>query len=178
VWWIRQTILQAISDKGREIRVPQNQQTTSGKVQRKRNELLQEFEREPALWEIAAETGMTETDVARSMESYLVCSSLSSPVGDEEDFTLENVLEDQHIPRPDERMANQESIRIETQELLKSLSPREAEVLSLFFGINEQRSHTLNDIAEYFGISRERVRQIKDDALFKLRCRRGKEIFN
>ncbi len=175
VWWIRQTILQAINDKSRKIRVPQNQQSTSSKILKKRDELLKDLEREPALWELARETGMTEEEIEKSLQSYKMCRSLNAPMDAEEDFTLENVLEDGKIPSPDDRVVNDESLRIETLEMLKTLSPREAEILSLFFGIDNKRPHSLNDIADHFSLSRERVRQIKDRALLKLRRRMHRE---
>lgn len=179
VWWIRQTILQAINDKARKIRVPQNQQTTSSKILRKRDEMLQHLEREPALWELADEIGMTEEEIEQSLQVNARCRSLSTPMDSEEDgYTLEHVLEDQEIPQPDGRMLNHESLRIEAMEMLKSLPPREAEIITLFFGINDNRAHSLNDIADMFGLSRERVRQIKDRALLKLRRGNYRELFN
>jgi len=171
VWWIRQTILQSINDKARKIRVPQNQQTTSNKILKKRDELLKDLEREPALWELAAELDLTEEEIEKSLQSYQLCRSLDAPMDSEDGFTLENVLEDSKVPRPDDKMSNQESLKIEALEMLKTLSSREAEILSLFFGINRKRAHSLNDIADNFGLSRERVRQIKDRALLKLRRR-------
>lgn len=178
VWWIRQTILQAINDKSRKIRVPQNQQSTSSKILKKRDELLKDLEREPALWELARETGLTEEEIEKSLQSYKMCRSLDAPMDAEEDFTLENVLEDDQIAQPDDKVVNEESLRIETLELLKTLSPREAEILSMFFGIDNKRPHSLNDIADHFSLSRERVRQIKDRALLKLRRRMSREALN
>lgn len=178
VWWIRQTILQAINDKSRKIRVPQNQQSTSSKILKKRDELLKDLEREPALWELARETGLTEEEIEKSLQSYKMCRSLDAPMDSEEDFTLESVLVDDQIPSPDDRVVNAESLRIETLEMLSTLSPREAEILSLFFGIDNKRPHSLNDIADHFSLSRERVRQIKDRALLKLRRRMRRESMN
>ena len=176
VWWIRQTILQAINDKARKIRVPQNQQTTSTKILKKRDEMMKDLEREPALWELSDELDLTEQEIEQSLQSYQMCRSLDAPMdSDEEGFTLENLLEDSQIPSPDDQIANQESLKIEALEMLKTLSDREAEILSLFFGINSKRAHSLNDIADYFGLSRERVRQIKDRALLKLRRRTRRE---
>jgi RNA polymerase primary sigma factor len=171
VWWIRQTILQAINDKARKIRVPQNQQTTSSKIIKMRDELMKDLEREPSLEELAEGMEMEESDIEKSLQSYQLCRSLNAPMDSEEDFTLENVLEDEKIDSPDNKMVHKESLRIEALEMLKTLSPREAEILSLFFGINRKRAHSLNDIADYFDLSRERVRQIKDRALLKLRRR-------
>ncbi len=178
VWWIRQTILQAINDKARKIRVPQNQQTTSSKIMKKRDQLLKDLEREPALWELAKEMELSESEIEQSMQSYQLCRSLNAPMDSEEDFTLENVLEDDKIDEPDKKLTHEESLRIEAVEMLKTLSPREAEILSLFFGVNSKRPHSLNDIADYFDLSRERVRQIKDRALLKLRRRMRRGALN
>jgi len=178
VWWIRQTILQAINDKARKIRVPQNQQTTSSKIMKKRDQLLKDLEREPALWELAKEMELSEQEIEQSMQSYQLCRSLNAPMDSEEDFTLENVLEDDKIDEPDKKLTHEESLRIEAVEMLKTLSPREAEILSLFFGVNSKRPHSLNDIADYFDLSRERVRQIKDRALLKLRRRMRRGALN
>lgn len=178
VWWIRQTILQAINDKARKIRVPQNQQTTSSKIIKMRDELMKDLEREPSLEELAEGMDMEESDIEKSLQSYQLCRSLNAPMDSEEDFTLENVLEDEKIDSPDDKMVHKESLRIEALEMLKTLSPREAEILSLFFGINRKRAHSLNDIADYFDLSRERVRQIKDRALLKLRRRMRRGAVN
>jgi RNA polymerase primary sigma factor len=179
VWWIRQTILQAIQDKGRAIRVPQNQQTVSSRILRARDELLQRLERDPSIAELAQATGLTEVEVEAGLQPFGMCRSLDAPIGDgEEEVTLEHFLADYHIPGPDHRMTEEESLRVEMHELLRCLAPREAEVIALFFGLEGQRPLTLNDIAERFDLSRERVRQIKDRALRRLQRYVRNNAFN
>ena len=175
VWWIRQSILQAIADKARKIRLPHSQQSMSNKVNRKREALLQELEREPSLEEIAADSDFSSDDIWNNMLNGNYCQSLDAPVDDEGESSLGNFLEDDNIVSPDNDLAVDESLRIEVQELLGSLSEREALVLSLFFGLGEQRSMSLQDIGEYLGISRERARQIKDRGLRKLRSKVGRQ---
>lgn len=175
VWWIRQSILQAIADKARKIRLPHSQQSMSNKVNRKREALLQELEREPSLEEIAADSDFSSDDIWNNMLNGNYCQSLDAPVDDEGESSLGNFLEDGNIVSPDNDLAVDESLRIEVQELLGSLSEREALVLSLFFGLGEQRSMSLQDIGEYLGISRERARQIKDRGLRKLRSKVGRQ---
>lgn len=175
VWWIRQSILQAIGEKSKKIRLPANYQSRIQEVVRTRNELYQELEREPSLAEIAAVTDLKESDIENCLRDVKYCKSLNEPVGEDEDSaSLEEMLSDQVLPSPDADLVGTESLRIELTELLGSLSPREAEILSMYFGLNRKQPLSLQDISDHLDLSRERVRQIKDRALRKLK----RKIFN
>ena len=169
VWWIRQSILQALNEKSRKIRLPLNHQSNVSKIIHKRTQLLQLMEREPTLEEIAEETGFSEAIVKKSLESYKKCRSLDAPIDEDSDSSLSGLMEDQQIDRPDRNLAYNESISIQASQLLNSLPSREASVLRLFFGIDRKYPMNLGDISDLMGISRERVRQIKDRGLDMLR---------
>ncbi len=169
VWWIRQSILQALNEKSRKIRLPLNHQSNVSKIIAKRTELLQKMEREPTMEELAEETGFSEEVVRKSLESYKKCRSLDAPVDEDSDTSLSGLMEDKEVERPDYDLAYNESIHIQAQQLLDILPPREASVLKLFFGIDRKYPMNLGEISETMGISRERVRQIKDRGLDILR---------
>jgi RNA polymerase primary sigma factor len=175
VWWIRQSILQAIGEKSKKIRLPANYQSRIQEVVRTRNELYQQLEREPSLAEIAAVTELKESDIENCLRDVKYCKSLDEPVGDDDDSaSLEEMLADAVLPSPDSELVGTESLRIELTELLGALSAREAEILSMYFGLNRKQPLSLQDISDYLDLSRERVRQIKDRALRKLK----RKIFN
>lgn len=175
VWWIRQSILQAIGEKSKKIRLPANYQSRIQEVVRTRNELYQQLEREPSLAEIAAVTDLKESDIENCLRDVKYCKSLDEPVGDDDDSaSLEEMLADAVLPSPDSDLVGTESLRIELTELLGALSAREAEILSMYFGLNRKQPLSLQDISDYLDLSRERVRQIKDRALRKLK----RKIFN
>jgi len=169
VWWIRQSILQALNEKSRKIRLPLNHQSNVSKIISKRTELLQKMEREPTMEELAEETGFSEEVVRKSLQSYKKCRSLDAPVDEDSDTSLSGLMEDKQVERPDYDLAYNESIHIQAQQLLDILPPREASVLKLFFGIDRKYPMNLGEISETMGISRERVRQIKDRGLDILR---------
>lgn len=175
VWWIRQSILQAIGEKSKKIRLPANYQSRIQEVVRTRNELYQELEREPSLAEIAAVTDLKESDIENCLRDVKYCKSLNEPVGEDDDSaSLEDMLADPILPSPDAELVGTESLRIELTELLGALAPREAEILSMYFGLGRKQPLSLQDISDYLDLSRERVRQIKDRALRKLK----RKIFN
>ncbi len=171
VWWIRQSILQSVNVKARKIRLPLNLKGISSKVREKRIEFLQKEEREPSIEELAEATGLEEKVVKKSLETYKMCSSLDAPLTADGDASLTTVLEDHSIEKPDFELSVRESQREEVQELLRSLSPRQATVISMYYGIGRKHPSSLSDIGEYIGVSRERVRQIKDKGVRKLRRR-------
>ncbi|KAA3623140.1 MAG: RNA polymerase subunit sigma [Bacteroidetes bacterium] len=169
VWWIRQSILQAINEKGRKIRLPLNFTSTSNKVRQKTMEILQHQEREPTLDELAIETGLPEKTIQKCIDSYKKCSSLDAPLNNEDDTSKANFISDNSIPQPDHEMAEKESTAIKVRELLNILPPRQAKVISMYFGIGHKNPMSLTSIAETVGVSRERARQIRDKGLVKLR---------
>lgn len=168
VWWIRQSILQAVGEKARKIRVPINYQSTMIKVLDARDKLLQTFEREPSIEEIAQRAELEEGIVEKCLETNKKVRSLDAPMEEGEEATLKHFMEDDLIPKPDAQVAQVESMQKEVQMLLEKLKPREAMVLSMYFGIDRDRSMSLGEIGDILGIGRERVRQIRDKSLRRL----------
>ena len=171
VWWIRQSMLQAITEKGRNIRVPSNHRSNTAKIIKAENDLLLEKERKPSIKELAEATGFPETTVKKCLKSYKKCRSLDAPIQADSEMTLGHSMEDQKIPRPDFHLAVKASQKKEVQQMLKGLSTREAKILSLYYGIEGQYPMSLGDIGDYVGLTKERVRQIKDKSIRKLRIR-------
>ena len=171
VWWIRQSILQAVNEKSGQIRLPANVTGKSAKVQRKILEFLQDKEREPSIAEIAESTGLSKRAVKLCLQSYQKCYSLDSPVGKESDTPAVNMMHDPNIEDPDHKLTVRESQKIEVRELLKMLPEKQAKVLAMYYGIGWKQSMHLSDIGDCMGLTRERVRQIRDRALMKLRRR-------
>lgn len=183
VWWIRQSILQAVSEKMRKVRLPHNHQSSTREVLRSRSRLQQILERDPTNDEIAEDSGLTEKVVFHCLQSYRRSKSLDAPVADGEDSTYMQFMENDLYDAPDHSLAYQESLKIETQDLLKALPHRQAEVIAMLFGIGDERKvYSLNEVGDRLGLSRERVRQIKERALKKLRIvtrdKQGKFAFS
>jgi len=176
VWWIRQSILQAINEKGRMIRLPLNVNSNTSKVMIKRFEILQRKEREPTTAELAKATGLSKEVVEKCMRSYAKCKSLDAPLTDDSEDSMVNLLEDSNIRKPDYDLAVKESQQQEVQHLINTLPPRQKTIIAMYFGIGQPRSSSLSDIADYFGLSRERVRQIKDRSLRKLRMKAMRDM--
>ena len=167
-WWIRQATTRAIADQGRTIRVPVHMCERINKVGRAQRDLLQELGREPSAQEIAARLGTTP----QKIESIMMVShrplSLEMPVGDEQDSHLADFIEDDSTPPPTDA-ASLQLLREQMEQMLSSLSAREGRVLQLRFGLRDGRSHTLEEVGQKFGLTRERIRQIEAEALSKLR---------
>jgi len=170
VWWIRQSILQAVGEKSREIRVPFNHQSNLMKVLRTRDDLTQHLEREPTIEEIAVALDMTLHSVEKCLETNSRCSSLDAPVSEGEEADLTYFIEDQGVPKPDKAVQH-ESLQKEVQMLLKDLQPNEAQVLSMYYGIGQERTYGLDEISDMLGVGKERVRQIKYKGLKKLQAK-------
>ncbi len=173
VWWIRQCIIQSINQKARKIRLPLNQKAATSKVMKQIIIFMQQEGREPSEEELADATGFTVAVVKKSLKNYKLCQSLDAPVGDESDASLASLLEDGNVLQPDHDVAVKESQKIEVQQLLSKLSPRQATVVAMYYGINRKYPVSLTDISAHIGVSRERVRQIKDRGLEKLRLHAG-----
>lgn len=169
VWWIRQSILQALNEKSRKIRLPLNLQGITRQVMNKRSELLQVQEREPSVAELAEATGLSQEAVKRSIETYKSCTSLDAPIAEDGDHSLSSLLEDDKIVKPDYEISVVESQQQEVRDMLRTLTPRQAAVLEMYFGIGRKHPLSLSDIGDQIGVSRERVRQIKDKGIRKLR---------
>jgi RNA polymerase primary sigma factor len=167
-WWIRQSITRAIADQGRTIRVPVHMNDRIRRLYRVSRRLEQELGREPNVEELAAEMGLAPDKVERIIEISQRPLSLEKPVGEEKDSELGEFIEAQDVPDPDDE-ATLELLREDIEELLTSLTPREARVLELRYGLIDGHSYTLKEVGEKFGLTRERIRQIENEALQRLR---------
>jgi RNA polymerase primary sigma factor len=167
-WWIRQAITRAIADQGRTIRVPVHMCERINKVSRVSRQLMQELGREANPEEIAAELGTTSRKVERIIKISQRPLSLEQPVGEEQDSHLGDFIEDQTTVGPTDA-ASMQLLKEQMEDILTSLSPREGRVLQLRFGLTDGHSHTLEEVGQKFGVTRERIRQIEAKALRKLR---------
>jgi RNA polymerase primary sigma factor len=168
VWWIRQAILQALAEQSRIVRLPLNRVGALHKIGKASSSLEQEFGREPSTEEIAKELEMNPLEVTDTLKISNSHLSLDAPFSHGEDNSLLDVLANELQPAPDDALLD-ESLKIEIAKALDSLTIREAEVISLYFGINRERACTLEEIGSKFGLTRERVRQIKEKAIGRLR---------
>ena len=167
-WWIRQAITRAIADQARTIRIPVHMVETINKFMRVSRHLLQTFGREPTTEEVSKEMGVTEDKVREIMKIAQEPVSLETPIGEEEDSHLGDFIEDQDALAPNEE-ASYVLLKEQLGEVLETLTDREKKVLQLRFGLNDGKSRTLEDVGQYFGVTRERIRQIEAKALRKLR---------
>jgi len=168
VWWIRQSILQALAEQSRIVRLPLNRVGTMNKIGKAFSELEQEFEREPSPEEIAVQLEISDFEVSDTLQRAGKHLSLDAPFNEEEENRLLDIIENQEQPAPDNSLIN-ESLRIELDQALSTLTRREAEVVKLYFGLDCETPLTLEEIGEVFELTRERVRQIKEKALRRLR---------
>lgn len=168
VWWIRQAILQALAEQSRIVRLPLNRVGTLHKIGKISSSLEQEYGREPSPDEIAKELELSAVEVSDTLKISNTHLSLDAPFSISEDNSLMDVLEDEFQPAPDEDLLC-ESLRLEIERALDTLSPREAEVINLYFGLNSEKALTLEEIGARFSLTRERVRQIKEKAIRRLR---------
>ncbi|HZJ20045.1 MAG TPA: sigma-70 family RNA polymerase sigma factor [Pricia sp.] len=168
VWWIRQSILQALAEQSRIVRLPLNKIGSINKINKTFAFLEQAHERMPSAEEIAKELDMTVEDVKQSLKNSGRHVSMDAPLIDGEDSNLYDVLRSGESPNPDRELL-QESLRVEIERSLETLTPREADVIRLYFGLAGQHSMTLEEIGETFDLTRERVRQIKEKAIRRLK---------
>ncbi|RMI24934.1 MAG: RNA polymerase sigma factor RpoD/SigA [Calditrichaeota bacterium] len=168
VWWIRQSILQALAEQSRVVRLPLNRVGALNKIGKAYSALEQEFEREPSASEIAEQLDMTDYEVADTLKISGRHLSMDAPFSNSEDNRLLDVLQNEHQPPPDAELIN-ESLKIEIERALATLTKREAEVVRLYFGLGQEHPLTLEEIGERFNLTRERVRQIKEKAIRRLR---------
>ncbi len=176
VWWIRQSILQALAEQSRIVRLPLNRVGALNKIGKKFSELEQSYEREPSASELAEELDMTLFEVADTLKISGRHISVDAPFAQGEDNRLLDVIQDDRQPHPDNTLMT-ESLRVEVRRALATLSEREAEVIRLYFGLDREHSLTLEEIGEKFNLTRERVRQIKEKAIRRLRhASRSKQL--
>ena len=168
VWWIRQSILQALAEQSRIVRLPLNKIGSINKINKMYALLEQSNERPPSAEEIAKELDMTVNDVKESMKNSGRHISMDAPLVEGEDSNLYDVLRSGESPNPDRELI-QESLRTEIERSLETLTPREADVVRLYFGLGDQHPMTLEEIGETFDLTRERVRQIKEKAIRRLK---------
>jgi RNA polymerase primary sigma factor len=168
VWWIRQAILQALAEQSRIVRVPLSRAGAVHRIGRRSSAMTQELGREPTLQEIASELEVPEDEVSHALAMSQVYLSLDAPLVPGEDGQLLDYLSDQFSPGPDEEVY-EDALKRSIDEALGTLTERESRVLRLYFGLGDAEPMTLEQIGEKFGITRERVRQIKEKALLRLR---------
>jgi RNA polymerase primary sigma factor len=168
VWWIRQSILQALAEQSRIVRLPLNRVGSLNKISKTFSELEQRFEREPSPEELAEVLEVSTSEVVDTMKISGRHVSMDAPFVQGEENSLLDVLENDMEVTPDSELMN-DSLRKEVQRALSTLTQREADVITLYFGLNGEHSMTLEEIGEKFNLTRERVRQIKEKAIRRLR---------
>ena len=167
-WWIRQSITRAIADQARTIRIPVHMVETINKLIRTQRQLVQDLGREPLPEEIASEMGISLEKVEHIIKISQETVSLEAPVGEEEDSRLGDFIEDKDSLSPEEAATHQ-LLKEHIKEVLEFLSPREQKILRLRFGLDNGRTHTLEEVGKEFDVTRERIRQIEAKALQKLK---------
>ncbi len=174
VWWIRQAILQSLAEQARIVRLPVNKIGSINRINRAFARLEQEYEREPSSQEIGEMLEMIPEEVKESLRTNGRTVSMDAPISSEEETTMYDVMQSPDTPSPDRNLIN-ESLAYEIERALSSLSPREAKVLKLYFGLGMKHPFTLEEIGEELKLTRERVRQIKEKAIkriqFTTRCK-------
>ena len=176
VWWIRQSILQALAEHSRIVRLPLNRVGTISKINKAAERLEQEFERSPRADEIARQLEMKSNEVNDAQRISRRHHSLDTPFSDEDSNSLLDIIEDSKTESPDKELL-MDSLQEEVGAALDTLKDREKEVIRMYFGIEREYALTLNEIGEEFGLTRERVRQIKEKAIRRLRHRsRSKKL--
>ena len=168
VWWIRQSILQGLAEHSRIVRLPANKVGALNKLKQTFAQLEQEFEREPTEEEIAEVMDISPDEVGDYIKTGGRHVSLDAPIGEEDEGNMMNVLEDNESKSPEHNLID-DSLKVEVKRILSSLSPREAIILSHFFGLNGAEFLSFEEIGHKLGLSRERVRQLKEKAIKKLR---------
>lgn len=168
VWWIRQAILQAIADQSRIVRLPLNQVGTINKIKKEISRLEQELQRPPTFEEISEAIDLPEYKIAEIMKMNTYTQSIDSPIAPDEDTKFIDTFIYDNDEDTDSQLMN-ESLSMEINDVLSTLSEKEREIIKLFYGINSSHEYTLDEIGDRYDLSRERVRQIKERALKRLR---------
>lgn len=170
VWWIRQSILQALAEQSRIVRLPLNKVGLTNRIQKAYSLLEQQYEREPSAEELAEVLEMDIEEVSSSLGINARHVSMDSPLAEGEENTLIDVMENPNAEKTDGELEYNESLKTEIDRSLKTLTERQKEVICFFFGIGVDHPMSLEDIGEKFSLTRERVRQIKDKAITKLKA--------
>jgi RNA polymerase primary sigma factor len=169
VWWIRQSILQALAEQSRIVRLPLNKVGLTNRINKAYQQLEQEYEREPSAEELADLLELDTEEVAATLGMSARHVSMDSPISEGEDSTLVDVMSNPNAELADEDIDNKQSLQLEIERSLNTLTERQQEVIRYFFGIGIDHPMSLEDIGERFCLTRERVRQIKDKAINRLR---------
>ena len=170
VWWIRQAILHSLAEHSRMIRMPLNRVGDVSKIYKVFSQLEQEYEREPTIYEMSDLLDLKPTDISRVIAVSAKHKSIDAPLLDGENSSLKEVIEDPASDQFERKLLMDESLSIELKDLLRCLNDRQQLVVQLYFGIGEKYAWSLEDIGLKIGLTRERVRQIKDKAVLKLRA--------
>lgn len=176
VWWIRQSILQALAEQSRIVRLPLNKVGLTGRINKAFSQLEQEFEREPTVEELSDLLNIEIEEIASAMSISSRHVSMDSPLGEGEDNTLMDVMHNPNASSADEEMDHNQSLHTEIDRSLNALTDRQQEVIRYFFGIGVDHPMSLEDIGARFNLTRERVRQIKDKAINKLKSNAGSQM--
>ncbi len=176
VWWVKQSILQALAEQSRIVRLPLNRVGALHRIGKAHSNLEQEFGRSPSTIEIAEKLDMAADEVSDTLQISSSHLSLDAPFSEGETNSLKDILQDNHSPSPDKELLHS-ALASEIDKVLATLSEREAEVVALYFGLNRERPLTLEEIGDRFNLTRERVRQIKEKAIKRLRhTKRSKNL--
>jgi len=168
VWWIRQSILQALAEQARIVRLPLNKIGSINKINKALAELEQKHEREPSINEIAKTLEMAPNEIKEAFKNSSKPLSMDAPLSEEEEDSMYEVMESSENPTPDQTLLN-ESLNREIERALSALTEREAKIIRLYYGLNNKHPFTLEEIGEKINLTRERVRQIKEKAIKKLK---------
>ncbi len=169
VWWIRQSIMQALAEQSRIVRLPMNKSGAINQIRRAYAELEQQYEREPTEEELAEILDMKPSEVRNTLGAEVKQMSMDAPFGEDESGSLLDVLENDTTGPTDGELVFNDSLKVETLRALSTLTAREREVIMMSFGIGHDNPYTLEEIGDAMGLTRERVRQIREKALQKLR---------
>ncbi len=169
VWWIRQSIMQALAEQSRIVRLPMNKSGAINQIRRAYAELEQQYEREPTEEELAEILDMKPNEVRNTLGAEVKQMSMDAPFGEDESGSLLDVLENETTGPTDASLVFNDSLKVETMRALSTLTAREREVIMMSFGIGHDNPYTLEEIGDAMGLTRERVRQIREKALQKLR---------
>jgi len=168
VWWIRQSILQALAEQARIVRLPLNKIGSINKINRALAELAQRDEREPSIQEIAKTLELAPEEIKEALKNSTKPLSMDAPLNEEEEDSMYDIMESNENPSPDENLIN-ESLNREIERALSSLTEREAKIIRLYYGLGNKHPFTLEEIGEKINLTRERVRQIKEKAIKRLK---------
>ena len=169
VWWIRQSIIQAMAENTRIVRLPLNRMSLINKIKKNIGELEQKYEREPTILEIAQALEQSPNDVTVAIKNAGWDISMDAPLVQDEEGNMYDILLDEDASIPDKELL-MDSLRKEIERALNKLKPREADIIRFYFGLNCKHMHSLSEIGEKFNLTSERVRQIKDKAIIRLKC--------